>query len=115
MQLTRRGMPRREAIVLAGKTRLRPILMTSISLIMGMLPLALALSEVGRFRQAMGIAIIGGLISSTALTLLVIPSLYEWVDDLRMFFRRLFRRPPLRKIDLDEAEENQVRGKSRKK
>jgi HAE1 family hydrophobic/amphiphilic exporter-1 len=87
---------------LAGKTRLRPILMTTLSLIMGMLPLALAFSEVGRFRQAMGIAIIGGLISSTALTLLVIPSLYEWVDDLRLWFRRLFRRPALRKLDIEE-------------
>jgi HAE1 family hydrophobic/amphiphilic exporter-1 len=103
LQLMRKGVPRREAIVAAGKIRLRPILMTTIALIAGMLPLALALSEVGRFRQSMGISIIGGLISSTLLTLLVIPSGFEWADDLRLRLRKLFGRPAEREIDHDPS------------
>jgi multidrug efflux pump subunit AcrB len=104
-RLIRTGMPRREAIIRAGRIRLRPILMTSIALIAGMLPLALALTEVGRFRTSMGVAIIGGLITSTALTLLVIPSAFMWFDDLRLWFRRLFGRPPLREIDQQEKDQ----------
>jgi len=102
IQLTRQGVSRREAIIEAGKIRLRPILMTSIALIAGMTPLALALSEVSRFRQGMGIAVIGGLISSTFLTLLVIPAGFEWTDNIRLWLRRLFKRPSLREIDLPE-------------
>jgi hypothetical protein len=51
----------------------------------------------------MGIAIVGGLLSSTMLTLLVIPASYEWMDDLRQWLRRFFGRPPLRKIDMPKA------------
>jgi multidrug efflux pump subunit AcrB len=102
IQLTRQGVSRREAIIEAGKIRLRPILMTSIALIAGMTPLALALSEVSRFRQGMGIAVIGGLISSTVLTLLVIPAGFEWTDNIRLWLRRVFKRPPQREIDSPE-------------
>lgn len=98
----RRGVPRREAVIQAGKVRLRPILMTTLALIAGTLPLALALSEVSRFRQSMGIAIIGGLISSTLLTLLIIPAGFEWADDFRLWTRRLFGRPIKREIDIQE-------------
>jgi len=105
MQLTRKGMPREQALVRAGRIRLRPILMTTLALIAGMLPLALALSEVGKFRQSMGIAVIGGLISSVALTLVVVPAFYTWFDDFRLWTRKVFRRPPLRVIDRVEAEE----------
>jgi multidrug efflux pump subunit AcrB len=102
-QLVRRGLDRKQALVEAGKTRLRPILMTTIAIIAGMLPLAMALSESSRYRQSMGIAIVGGLLSSTMLTLLVIPASYEWMDDLRQWLRRFFGRPPLRKIDMPKA------------
>ena len=112
MRLIRGGVPRREAIIQAGKVRLRPILMTTLALIAGMLPLALALTEAGRFRQSMGIAIIGGLITSTFLTLVVIPSGFEWADDIRQWFRRLFGRPPLREIDLAEVQTEKVIAKA---
>ena len=98
-QLMRQGISRNEALVRAGKTRLRPILMTTFAMIAGMLPLALGLSEVGKFRRGMGIAIIGGLISSTFLSLVVVPAVFGYIDDLRLFTRKLFHRPALREID----------------
>ncbi len=100
IQLMRRGLPRKEAIIQAGKIRLRPIMMTTFALIAGMLPLALALTEVGQFRQSMGITIIGGLISSLLLTLVLIPAMFPWADDFRRWTRRLLGRPEHREIDL---------------
>ncbi len=91
LQLQRRGMPRREALIQAGRVRLRPILMTTIAIIAGMLPVAMALSETGRFRQSMGVAVVGGIISSLFLTLLVVPSAYGIIDDVRLWFRRVLR------------------------
>jgi HAE1 family hydrophobic/amphiphilic exporter-1 len=85
------GMARDEAIKRAGVVRLRPILMTTMALIMGMMPVALALNEVAKFRQSM---VIGGLLSSLFLTLVVVPSVYGYFDDLRLWLRGLF--------DLDE-------------
>jgi HAE1 family hydrophobic/amphiphilic exporter-1 len=83
-----------EALVKAGQVRLRPILMTTLALTAGMMPLALALSEVGKFRQSMGIAIVGGVLSSLFLTLLVVPSSYEIIDDIRLWCRRVFKMDP---------------------
>ncbi|HKY60579.1 MAG TPA: efflux RND transporter permease subunit [Gemmatimonadota bacterium] len=80
-QLRRRGMPRDEAIKQAGPVRLRPILMTSLTVIFGVLPIALGLSEGAELRQPMAIAVIGGLTTSTFLTLLVIPVVYSLMDD----------------------------------
>lgn len=77
------GIERREAILEAGLIRLRPILMTTLAMIAGMLPSALALSTGSELRQPMAIAIIGGLISSTLLTLLVVPVIYTLLDDLK--------------------------------
>ncbi|MBF0298345.1 MAG: efflux RND transporter permease subunit [Oligoflexia bacterium] len=79
------GMDRKEALILACKTRLRPILMTSIALVAGTLPIAIGLSEVSSSRTSMGIAIIGGLISSTLLTLLIVPAAYGYIDDFRLW------------------------------
>ncbi len=90
VQMEKKGVPREEAIRRAGSVRLRPILMTTLALIAGMLPTALALTEVGKFRQSMGIAIIGGLISSLFLTLIIVPSVYGYVDDFRLWLRKLF-------------------------
>lgn len=86
------GMSRKEAILLAGKTRLRPILMTSFALIAGMVPVAIGLNEASRQRVSMGISVIGGLISSTLLTLIVIPAAFGYIDRFRLFVLRLFRR-----------------------
>ncbi|MGE0443758.1 MAG: efflux RND transporter permease subunit [Vicinamibacterales bacterium] len=77
------GMARREALIQAGRVRLRPILMTTFALIAGMVPVALGGGEGGDFRAPLGIAVIGGVITSTVLTLLVIPTGYEILADLR--------------------------------
>jgi len=77
------GMDRREAIIEAGRVRLRPILMTTFALIAGMVPVALGIGEGADFRAPMGRAVIGGVITSTVLTLLVIPTIYEILADWR--------------------------------
>ena len=86
--LRKRGMGREEALLKAGPVRLRPILMTSAAMIMGMLPAALGIGEGAEWRQSMGIAVIGGLITSTLLTLLVVPVTYVVVDNFGEFLKR---------------------------
>lgn len=81
------GLPRREAILEAALIRLRPIMMTTLAMILGMLPSALDTGAGSELRQPMAIAIIGGLISSTLLTLLVIPVIYTMLDDLKGRFK----------------------------
>ena len=76
-------MDRREALIQAGRVRLRPILMTTFALIAGMIPVALGGGEGGDFRAPLGIAVIGGVVTSTLLTLLVIPTVYETLADAR--------------------------------
>ncbi|MCK5126152.1 MAG: efflux RND transporter permease subunit [candidate division Zixibacteria bacterium] len=75
-QNRRAGMPLTEAIVNAGQTRIRPIIMTSVTTILALLPLTLGIGEGASLRAPMAVAVIGGLFSSTALTLLIIPSVY---------------------------------------
>jgi hydrophobic/amphiphilic exporter-1 (mainly G- bacteria), HAE1 family len=77
------GMDRREALIEAGRVRLRPILMTTFALIAGMIPVALGVGEGADFRAPLGIAVIGGVVTSTILTLLVIPTVYEILADSR--------------------------------
>ena len=79
--LQSQGMDRRKATIEAGRTRLRPIMMTTLAMIFGMLPLALALGPGGEMRAPMARAVIGGLITSTFLTLLVVPVVYTVLDD----------------------------------
>jgi HAE1 family hydrophobic/amphiphilic exporter-1 len=78
--LRRQGKNRREALLAAGPVRLRPILMTTGAMIFGMMPVAIGLSEGGEMRAPMAIAVIGGLITSTMLTLVVIPVAYDLID-----------------------------------
>jgi HAE1 family hydrophobic/amphiphilic exporter-1 len=78
----RHGADRRTALIEAGAVRLRPIIMTTAAMIFGMMPIALALGEGGGFRAPMARAVIGGLITSTLLTLVVIPVAYTYMDDL---------------------------------
>ena len=80
------GMPLREALIEAGAIRLRPILMTTFALIAGMIPVALGRGEGAQFRAPLGVAVIGGVITSTVLTLLVIPTFYEIFDNIRTWF-----------------------------
>jgi HAE1 family hydrophobic/amphiphilic exporter-1 len=88
------GMPLREALIQAGRIRLRPIIMTTVALIAGMIPVAIGAGEGADFRAPLGRAVIGGVITSTLLTLIVIPTVYEilneWKDAL---VRLLFKRP----------------------
>jgi HAE1 family hydrophobic/amphiphilic exporter-1 len=81
-QLRRSGLEREEALLRAGPTRLRPILMTASAAILGMLPLALGLGKGSEIQVPMATAVIGGLMTSTFLTLLVIPTAYSVLDDL---------------------------------
>jgi multidrug efflux pump subunit AcrB len=76
-----RGATRRQALIDAGEIRFRPIMMTTFSMIFGMLPTALALGEGGEFRAPMARAVIGGLVTSTMLTLIVMPVVYTYLDD----------------------------------
>ncbi|MEO5690549.1 MAG: efflux RND transporter permease subunit [Burkholderiaceae bacterium] len=79
----REGMDREEALMHAGRKRLRPILMTTFALIAGMLPVAIGLGEGGEFYRPMAVTIIGGTITSTLLTLLVIPCFYDSIEMMR--------------------------------
>jgi HAE1 family hydrophobic/amphiphilic exporter-1 len=87
--LRERGRDRHDALVESGRTRLRPIMMTSLAVVFGMLPVALAIGRGSEFRETIGIVIIGGVVLSTMLTLLVIPCSYTIFDDLSLAMGRL--------------------------
>ena len=82
------GLPRNQALLMAAEVRLRPILMTTLAMIFGMVPLAFALSEGSEQRAPMGQAVIGGVITSSLLTLVVVPVVYCYLDDLAKWMRR---------------------------
>ena len=88
------GATAREAMLEAGPTRLRPILMTTGAMVLGMIPVATGMGTGAEFRQPMGTAVIGGLIASTMLTLIIVPVIYTWMDDLTRFIKRLVTRAP---------------------
>jgi hydrophobic/amphiphilic exporter-1 (mainly G- bacteria), HAE1 family len=89
--LRARGHNMLDAILEAGPTRLRPILMTTATMVFGMLPLALGLGAGSDIRQSMAIIVIGALISSTLLTLILVPVMYTYVDGLKTKFPALFK------------------------
>jgi HAE1 family hydrophobic/amphiphilic exporter-1 len=104
------GVPRREAIIRAGMVRLRPILMTSFAMIGGMLPLFLALGAGAQMRAPMARAVVGGIITSTLLTLIVVPVFFEIIEGLTLargwaWLRRKLGRPEAaaRPIPVEEA------------
>jgi HAE1 family hydrophobic/amphiphilic exporter-1 len=88
--LRRKGLSRFDALIQAGPTRLRPILMTSFAMVFGMIPVAFSFGEGSEFRKPMGQAVIGGIITSTFLTLLIVPVVYSILDDFS--FKKLFRK-----------------------
>jgi HAE1 family hydrophobic/amphiphilic exporter-1 len=90
-QFRARGVPRDEALRRAGPLRLRPILMTAFTTIAAVVPVALALSEGGEQRAPMGVSVIGGMLTSTLLTLIVIPSVYTVMDDISLWFTSRWR------------------------
>ncbi|MBL8307078.1 MAG: efflux RND transporter permease subunit, partial [Rubrivivax sp.] len=87
------GMERNAALLEAARVRLRPILMTTLAMVFGMVPLAFALSEGAEQRAPMGQAVIGGVITSSLLTLVVVPVIYGWLDDLAAWAKRRFGGP----------------------
>ena len=94
------GLPRADALLLAARVRLRPILMTTLVMIFGMVPLAFALSEGSEQRAPMGQAVIGGVITSSLLTLVVVPVVYCYMDDLAQWaLRKMGRAPAAPKIE----------------
>jgi HAE1 family hydrophobic/amphiphilic exporter-1 len=91
LEQMRQGVSRAEALVKAGEARLRPIIMTSLALIAGMIPVAIGLNEASKQRTSLGIVVIGGTISSTLLTLVVIPVAYLYMDRFQDFLLRGYR------------------------
>jgi HAE1 family hydrophobic/amphiphilic exporter-1 len=94
------GVDREEALMAAGRKRLRPILMTTFALIAGMLPVAIGVGEGGEFYRPMAVAIIGGTITSTLLTLLVVPSFYDSIETSRDRAVAKFRRRAERSVPI---------------
>jgi HAE1 family hydrophobic/amphiphilic exporter-1 len=92
-QAQRAGANQHDALLQAGQVRLRPIIMTTLAMIFGMLPMALGLGEGGEMQAPMGRAVIGGLITSTLLTLVVVPVLYTYLDNLPRWWQRRFGGP----------------------
>lgn len=95
------GLSRNEAIMLAGQTRLRPILMTTAAMVMGMIPLALGIGEGSEQQAPMAHAIIGGVITSTLLTLIVVPVIYTYLDDGKQRFFRLFAKKKAKTLAIE--------------
>ena len=85
IEAERSGMSRREALYEACRERARPIIMTTVAMAAGMLPTALGLGEGSGFRQPMAVAVIGGLITSTALSLVLVPVVYEFIDQFELW------------------------------
>ena len=88
------GLSRNDALLLAARVRLRPILMTTLAMIFGMVPLAFAISEGSEQRAPMGQAVMGGVLTSSLLTLVVVPVVYGYMDDLAQWLRRLWGSDP---------------------
>ncbi|HLQ31474.1 MAG TPA: efflux RND transporter permease subunit [Chloroflexota bacterium] len=90
--LRRRGMSRRDALLEAGPTRLRPILMTTMTLVCAMIPLALKMGDGAESRSPMAVVVLGGMITSTMLTLVLVPCAYTYLDDVQLFISRRRKR-----------------------
>ncbi len=113
------GLPQRTAIMMAGETRMQPILMTTIAMIAGMMPIAMGIGAGSEARSPMAISVIGGLITSTLFTLVVVPVVFTYVDDFQNWLKKLVRGragEPEAKANLDarrrsfESSESTVRG-----
>jgi HAE1 family hydrophobic/amphiphilic exporter-1 len=103
--LRQRGRSRTEALLEAGPTRLRPILMTSAALVFGLLPIAIGAEEGGQLYRSIGALIIGGMITSTLLSLILVPAMYTYFDDLHGLIGRIVRFRPFRRRSRRAEEE----------
>jgi len=111
--LRQRGASRREALREAGETRLRPILMTTVALVVGLAPLAMGLEEGSEIYKGMAAVIIGGMLSSTLLSLLVVPCMYTYFDDLQSLVARIWRWRPFTSRKRSERERRRPIGRPR--
>jgi HAE1 family hydrophobic/amphiphilic exporter-1 len=103
-RLRARGMDTAAALLEAGRVRLRPILMTSVAVVMGAIPIALALGAGSVSRRPLGYAIVGGVLFSTALTLFLVPVVYSLMEGLRVRVGRARHRPTTATVATAEAE-----------
>ena len=101
-----KGMSRQVAIFSAGRARMRPILMTTTAMIAGMLPIAIGLGAGAEARSPMAIAVVGGLLMSTLLTLVVVPVVFTYMDDVQRFFGKFLPRAESEHAGATEAEEH---------
>jgi multidrug efflux pump subunit AcrB len=106
-QLRERGQSVKEALVNAGATRLRPILMTTAAMIFGMIPVAIGHGDGGETRAPMGMAVIGGLITSTVLTLVFVPVMYTFMEAISQFAARMVQRLSGGKSEHEEEHDEQ--------
>ena len=89
-----RGLSAHDAISEAGPRRMRPVLMTQLATVFGMIPVAISISQGAEFRNGMGVLIIGGILSSTLLTLFIVPVAYTLMADFYAWFGRIRNRIP---------------------
>jgi Cu/Ag efflux pump CusA len=101
----REGKPREEAIIDAGMKRARPIIMTTIAMVAGMMPSALAFGDGGEFRSPMALAVIGGLMFSTILSLVFVPAMFIVMDDIGSLIWRFGKKLVVNSAD-DEHEDH---------
>jgi multidrug efflux pump subunit AcrB len=106
--LVERGSTISDAVIMGGKSRLRPVLMTSLTTVLGMLPMALGIGEGSETWQPMGIAVVGGLLMSTIITLFIVPSLYAMLEGSK-------ERRALRKAQQDKHDEEFIRSQMAKR
>ena len=110
----REDMNREEALVETGRIRLRPILMTSLTTILAMVPMSLGIGEGTEMMQSMGVVIIGGFVASTVLTLLLLPVFYTLMDQIRTGERHLINKTA-RKAKREHKKEEKEKKKRRSK
>jgi HAE1 family hydrophobic/amphiphilic exporter-1 len=103
-RLRSQGVPLREAIIEGGRTRVRPILMTAFATILALIPLAAGLNQGSIIAAELGTVVIGGLFSSTLLTLIVVPVVYYMVESSKESIRRRFDRAPAATVTAPEPE-----------
>jgi HAE1 family hydrophobic/amphiphilic exporter-1 len=99
-----KGLDKVNAIINAGAVRLRPILMTALAVIVSVIPVALAMSEGGETRAPMGMAVIGGMVSSTVLTLIVVPVVYIVLDNAKEKLAGWLNKPETVAVSIDAKE-----------
>jgi HAE1 family hydrophobic/amphiphilic exporter-1 len=107
-QMKAEGKSTREALILANHARLRPILMTTIAMVIGMLPIALAAGAGAEWKNGLAWVIIGGLISSLFLTLIIVPVMYQWFDNILHFFKMDKKGRPIDELIAEDYDHKDV-------